>query len=76
MAGNRRRGGIRGAPFSGAATIYDRLRQPSDRSDAYMAEMAFMHAMQAGHTSLESALLWILDLFEEDPRPARNGMRT
>ena len=53
--------------FSGAGTIYDRLRQPSDDDDAYMAEMAFMHAMQAGHTSLESALLRILDLFEEEP---------
>ncbi len=53
--------------FSGAATIYDRLRQISDNDDAYMVEMAFMHAMQAGHTSLESALLRILGLFEEEP---------
>ena len=53
--------------FSGACTIYDRLAHPSDDNDAYMAEMAFMHAMQAGHTSLESALLRILNLFAEDP---------
>ena len=53
--------------FSGACTIYGRLPHPSDDNDAYMAEMAFMHAMQAGHTSLESALLRILNLFAEEP---------
>lgn len=37
-----------------------------------MAEMAFQHAMQSGQTSLEAALLRILDLFQEQaPTGAR-----
>jgi hypothetical protein len=39
--------------------------------DRYVIEMAFMHAMQAGHTSLENALLRILDMFGEDPPTGR-----
>jgi hypothetical protein len=48
--------------FSGAVTIYPRLTTTEDR---YFAEMAFLHAMLAGQTSLEAALLRILDLLAE-----------
>ncbi len=34
--------------------------------DAYRARMALMHAMQSGHTPLESALVRILDLLGEE----------
>jgi hypothetical protein len=33
--------------------------------ESYRARMAFMHAMQAGHTSLEGALMRVLDLIGE-----------
>jgi hypothetical protein len=50
--------------FSGAAAIFGGLQTAPDR---YVAEMAFLHAMLAGHTSLESALTRILDLLGEQP---------
>lgn len=40
--------------------------------DAYRARMAFMHAMQSGHTSLEAALLRILDLLGEEAPSGRD----
>ena len=52
--------------FSGAAQIFDAAR-PGRGLRAYVTEMAFMHAMQAAHTSLESALVAILGLFGEEP---------
>jgi hypothetical protein len=55
--------------FSGAVSIYPRLATADDR---YFAEMAFLHAMLAGQTSLEAALLRIPDLLgEEAPTGAR-----
>jgi hypothetical protein len=55
--------------FSGAVSIYPRLTTAEDR---YVAEMAFLHAMLAGQTSLEAALLRILGLLaEEAPTGAR-----
>lgn len=48
--------------FSGAVSIFARLATAEDR---YLTEMGFLHAMLAGHTSLESALLRILDLLGE-----------
>jgi len=48
--------------FSGAVSIFPQLATASDR---YLAEMAFLHAMLAGQTSLESALLRILELLDE-----------
>jgi hypothetical protein len=55
--------------FSGAVSIYPKLATTGDR---YVSEMAFLHAMLAGQTSLEAALLHILDLFaEEAPTGAR-----
>lgn len=35
--------------------------------ERYTAEMGFMHAMQAGHSSVEAALPRILALFNEEP---------
>jgi hypothetical protein len=48
--------------FSGAVLIFSQLATAADR---YIAEMAFLHAMLAGQTSLESTLLRILDLLQE-----------
>jgi len=48
--------------FMGAASIFPRLANAEDR---YFAEMAFLHAMLAGQTSLESVLLRILELLRE-----------
>ena len=48
--------------FSGAVTIFPRITTADDR---YFAEMAFLHAMLAGHTSLEAALIRILELLGE-----------
>jgi hypothetical protein len=49
--------------FSGAVSIYPKLATAEDR---YFAEMAFLHAMLAGQTLLEAALLRILDLLDEE----------
>jgi hypothetical protein len=58
--------------FSGASTIFARIPSAVVPEDRYLVEMAFMHAMQAGQTSLETALLRILDLNrEEAPTGAR-----
>ena len=55
--------------FAGAVSIYPKLTTAEDR---YIVEMAFLHAMLAGQTSLEAALFRILDLFEEEaPTGAR-----
>jgi hypothetical protein len=48
--------------FSGAVSIFSNLATAEDR---YLVEMAFLHAMLAGHTSLESALVRILELLGE-----------
>jgi hypothetical protein len=52
--------------FSHAVRIYREpgLHEDSDRG--YMQRMAFMHAMLTGHTSLERALLRILEVIGED----------
>lgn len=52
--------------FTGEAEIFDTSR-PSAGLRAYVTEMAFMHAMQAAHTSLESAFVGILGVFGEEP---------
>lgn len=59
--------------FAGAEGIFARLSEVgAEEADKYLTEMAFLHAMQAGHTSLESALLRILEMFgEEAPIGAR-----
>jgi hypothetical protein len=53
--------------FAGATEIFDQFGQADRKSDRYRLEMGFMHAMQAAHTSLESALLRILEMWEEPP---------
>jgi hypothetical protein len=58
--------------FRGAVTIFNGIDDRMGALDRYTAEMAFMHAMQAGHSSMESAFLRILDIFsEEAPTGAR-----
>ena len=58
--------------FSSAKTIYDDLRDGKSELELYVIEMAFMHAMQSGHSSLENALVNILNLFDEAPPSGAN----
>ncbi|PPQ26530.1 ribonuclease toxin HepT-like protein [Rhodopila globiformis] len=51
--------------FTGAKGLFDRLPGIVPDIDRYGFEMGFMHAMQSGQTSLETALLRILDLYGE-----------
>ena len=52
--------------FSNAVQIFERARFDAPGLDGYVDSMAFMHAMQAGHTDLENGLLRILSLVGED----------
>jgi hypothetical protein len=52
--------------FAGAVLIYQKVPAAQTGDDRYLVEMAFMHAMQAGHTSLEAGLLRILELCGEN----------
>jgi hypothetical protein len=52
--------------FSRAAQIYRGPGLHDDSMDGYVRRMAFMHAMLAGHTSLEKALLRVLQLQGEE----------
>ncbi|HEY6430458.1 MAG TPA: hypothetical protein VIZ17_00620 [Acetobacteraceae bacterium] len=49
-----------------AAELFRTRDMNGDELDAYMARMAFMHAVMAGHTSLENALTRILRLLGEE----------
>ncbi len=51
--------------FTWAQSFYARIEGANAVEDRHLVEMAFMHAMQSGHTSLENALLRILDLCAE-----------
>jgi hypothetical protein len=53
--------------FTWAQSFYAKIPGTSGIEDRHLVQMAFMHAMQSGHTSLETALLRILDLCEEAP---------
>lgn len=53
--------------FSNAVRIFERGRLDAPGLEGYVDAMAFMHAMQAGHTDLENGLLRVLSLLEEDP---------
>ena len=55
--------------FSGAARLFNDPDLRTSGWEAYKTRMSLMHAMQAGHTSLEAALLRILDIHDE-ARPA------
>jgi hypothetical protein len=52
--------------FSRAVQIYRAPGLHDDNMDGYVRRMAFMHAMLAGHTSLEQALLRILQIQGEE----------
>ena len=52
--------------FTGAADLFTRLPGMQTTQDKYGFEMGFMHAMQAGQTSMEAALLRVLALFREE----------
>jgi hypothetical protein len=53
--------------FTWAQSFYAKIPATNAVEDRHLVEMAFMHAMQSGHTSLETALLRILDLCDEAP---------
>ncbi len=53
--------------FTWARSFYEKIPGTNAAEDRHLVEMAFMHAMQSGHTSLETALLRVLDLCEEVP---------
>ncbi|ETX13323.1 hypothetical protein OCH239_10800 [Roseivivax halodurans JCM 10272] len=55
--------------FRNAATLFDEGGFDRPGMDGYRSEMALMHAMQSGHTLLESCLLRILKIFDEE-KPA------
>ncbi len=52
--------------FSRAIQIYRQSGLHDDSMDGYVRRMAFMHAMLAGHTSLEKALLRVLQIQGEE----------
>ena len=52
--------------FGGACVIFENIPTALTAEDRYLVEMAFMHAMRAGQTSLEPALLRILELNGEE----------
>jgi hypothetical protein len=52
--------------FSRAVQIYRQAGLHDGSMDGYVRRMAFMHAMLAGHTSLEKALLRILKIQGEE----------
>jgi hypothetical protein len=52
--------------FSRAGEIYRRGGLHDTTLDGYVMRMAFMHAMQSGHTSLETVLIRILEFQGED----------
>ncbi|MEA2791171.1 MAG: hypothetical protein QOG73_3577 [Acetobacteraceae bacterium] len=59
--------------FALARSFYARISAVNAVEDRLLIEMAFMHAMQSGHTSLEVALLSVLDLAKRQCRRARTG---
>jgi hypothetical protein len=51
--------------FSGAVRLFADPDLRAGGWEAYKTRMSLMHSMQAGHTSLEAALLRILDIHNE-----------
>ena len=51
--------------FSGAVRLFSDPDLRAGGWDGYKTRMSLMHTMQAGHTSLEAALLRILDMHQE-----------
>ena len=58
--------------FEGAVRIMQEASITSEDETGYLARMAFMHAMQSGHTSLEALLLRILAMLGEDAPAGAN----
>ena len=58
--------------FGRSVTLHDLGGFDGGGLDAYRARMALMHAMQSRHTSLEAALVRILDLLHEDVPTGRD----
>ncbi len=52
--------------FGRATELFRKGGFDQENLDGYTARMAFMHAMQSGHTSMESAFLRILVLIGEE----------
>jgi hypothetical protein len=52
--------------LTNAVRLYEEGGFSGNSLNAYRSRMAFMHAVQAGHTSLEAALLRILDILDEE----------
>ena len=57
--------------FSSAIRIYREPGLHANTPDGYMRRMAFMHAMYAGYTSMERALLRILEIQGEEAPSGR-----
>jgi len=57
--------------FSRAGRIYREADLHDDTMDGYTRRMAFMHAMHAGHTSMEKVLLRILEIQGEEAPSGR-----
>ncbi len=53
--------------FAAAVAIHSEDDLMAEGMAGYKTQMSLMHAMQAGHTSLENALLRVLDLIGEEP---------
>ncbi len=58
--------------FGMAAELFAAGGFDGENIGAYRAQMALMHAMQSGHTSLELALLRILELLGEEAPAGRD----
>jgi hypothetical protein len=54
-----------GQHFAGAARLFADPDLRAGGWEGYKTRMSLMHAMQAGHTSLEAALSRILDIHDE-----------
>lgn len=52
--------------FGNAARLYDEGGFDADDLGGYRSRMAFLHAMQSAHSSLERALMRILDILGEE----------
>ena len=52
--------------FGRAAKLFDEGGFGRDDLAGYKADMALQHAMQSAHTSLESALVRILEILDEE----------
>ena len=58
--------------FRRAAALNDLGGFDAADLEGYRAQMAFLHAMQSGHTSLENCLLHILEMLREEAPTGSN----